>query len=250
MFGGHFYHASIRRLVSVFGTLFNNISVMRKDQAGNVKSIVRVPLAYGPKEKFLARLDEEPNLNENSVAIKLPRMSFEIVSIAYDTQAKLNRNNKIQVADNYYYFYSPYNISINLSIIAKNQDDALQVLEQILPYFQPEYTITIKEGIDPNLKTDVPITIANIDMTEDYEGDFMTRRAIIYTVSFDAKVRFYGPDRPKNLIKKVIVDTSMSILPQSGVEQYTAEVVPNTANIDDEYTIIEDTNWLDGTQQQ
>ena len=137
MFGNHFYHATIRRFVSVFGTLFNNISVVRKDSQGNVKSIVRVPLAYGPKEKFLVRIDEQPDLSTPNVAIKLPRMSFEILNIAYDTQSKLNRNNKILIDNKIYYTYSPYNISINLSIMAKNQDDALQIIEQIIPYFQP-----------------------------------------------------------------------------------------------------------------
>lgn len=249
MFGGHFYHASIRRLVSVFGTMFNDINIVRKDQAGNVKSMVRVPLAYGPKEKFLARIDEEPVLNQNSVAIKLPRMSFEIVSINYDTQSKLNRNNRVTGENGSFYMFAPYIISINLSIMTKNQDDALQVLEQILPYFQPEYTVTIKEGADNSLKTDVPITISSIDMAEDYEGDFMTRRAIIYTISFDAKVRFYGPDRSSefgdgSLIKKVIVNTRGSFNTNSGGEEYTATVDPLSANKDDEYIVIEEIDYF------
>lgn len=245
MFGNHFYHATIRRFVSVFGTLFNNISVVRKDSQGNVKSIVRVPLAYGPKEKFLVRIDEQPDLSTPNVAIKLPRMSFEILNIAYDTQSKLNRNNKILIDNKIYYTYSPYNISINLSIMAKNQDDALQIIEQIIPYFQPEYTITVKESISSSLKTDIPITLSTIDMQEDYEGDFMNRRAIIYTLSFDAKVRFYGPDRASSQIKKVIVNTLNQGVAGSGFEQQLTKVDPSDADIDDGYTIIEEINYLD-----
>lgn len=245
MFGNHFYHATIRRFVSVFGTLFNNISVVRKDSQGNVKSIVRVPLAYGPKEKFLVRIDEQPDLSTPNTAIKLPRMSFEILSIAYDTQSKLNRNNKILIDNKVYYTYSPYNISINLSIMAKNQDDALQIIEQIIPYFQPEYTITIKESISSSLKTDIPITLSTIDMQEDYEGDFMNRRAIIYTLSFDAKLRFYGPDRSTSQIKKVIVNTLNKDDLSSGFEQQVTRVFPESSGRDDQYTIIEEINYLD-----
>lgn len=243
MFGNHFYHATVRRFVSVFGTLFNNISVVRKDSAGNVMSIVKVPLAYGPKEKFLVRIDEEKDLTVPAVAIKLPRMSFEILNITYDTQSKLNKNNKIRVDDKLYYTFSPYNISLNLSIIAKNQDDALQIIEQIIPYFQPDYTVTIKEGISASVKTDIPITLSSIDMQEDYEGDFMNRRAIVYTLAFDAKLRFYGPDRQSNQIKKVIVNTVNRN--GSAYEQQTTRVNPITANEDDEYTIIEEINFLD-----
>lgn len=245
MFGNHFYHATIRRFVSVFGTLFNNISVVRKDTQGNVKSMVRVPLAYGPKEKFLVRIDEQPELSNPNVAIKLPRMSFEILSIAYDTQAKLNRNNKILIDNKVYYTYAPYNISLNLSIMAKNQDDALQIIEQIIPYFQPEYTITIKESISGSLKTDIPITLSTIDMQEDYEGDFMNRRAIIYTLSFDAKLRFYGPDRSVGQIKKVIVNTFDTQNVLSGYESQTTKVNPLESGIDDTYTIIEEINFMD-----
>jgi len=244
MFGDHFYHATVRRFVAVFGTLFNDISIIRKDSTGAVKSIIRVPLAYGPKEKFLARMDEEPDLSIRS-AIKLPRMSFEILNISYDTQSKLNRNNKIQIGDKLYYTFAPYNISINLSIIAKNQDDALQIIEQIIPYFQPEYTVTIKEGVSDTLKTDIPITLSTIDMQEDYEGDFMSRRAIIYTLSFDAKVRFYGPERNSKQIKTVIVNTFDTDNVLKGYEQQTNSINPTQSKSSEEYTIIQEINFLD-----
>ena len=199
---------------------------------------MRVPLAYGPKEKFLARLDQQPNLETPQVAIKLPRMSFEILTITYDTQSKLNRNNRIQVGESVFYTYAPYNISLNLSVMAKNQDDALQILEQIVPYFQPEYTVTVKEGLSDLLKTDVPITLSSIDMTEDYEGDFMSRRAIIYTLSFDAKVRFYGPERRAGVIKKTIINT-LDMDTQNGYERQFAQVEPRNAQAADDYVLRE-----------
>ena len=238
MFGGHLYHGTIRRFVSVFGSLFNDIRVIRTGG-----SSLRVPLAYGPKDKFLARIDEQTDLEAPKVAIKLPRMSFEILNIAYDTQSKLNRNNRILSNESIYYTYAPYNISLSLSIMAKNQDDALQILEQVVPYFQPEYTVTIKEGFSDLIKTDCPITLSSIDMSEDYEGDFMSRRAIIYTLSFDAKVRFYGPERKTGVIKKVIVNTLDTINP-NGYETQTVSVVPETAKAEDTYEIEEEINFF------
>ena len=239
MFGGHFYHASIRRFVSAFGSLFNDIKVVR-----STGSSLRVPLSYGPKEKFLARIDEQVDLQSPQVAIKLPRMSFEILNIAYDGASKLNRNNRILVGEKLYYTYAPYNISLSLSIMAKNQDDALQIIEQIIPYFQPEYTITIKESVSDLLKTDVPITLSSIDMQEDYEGDFMSRRAIIYTLSFDAKVRFYGPERQTGVIKRVIVKTLDIDNRLNGYEQQTTSVDPTSAQSDDVYQIIEEIDYF------
>lgn len=234
MFGGHFYHGTIRRFVSVFGSLFNDIRVIRTGG-----SSLRVPLAYGPKDKFLARIDEQTDLESPKVAIKLPRMSFEILNIAYDTQSKLNRNNRIISDERVFYTYAPYNISLNLNVMAKNQDDALQILEQIVPYFQPEYTVTVKEGFAELAKTDIPITLSSIDMAEDYEGDFMSRRAIIYTLSFDAKVRFYGPERKTGLIKKVIVNTLDTENP-NGYQSQSLEVNPKTSNSEDPYEIIQE----------
>ena len=244
MFGGHFYHASIRRFVSAFGSLFNDIKVVR-----STGSSLRVPLAYGPKEKFLARIDEQVDLQSPKVAIKLPRMSFEILNIAYDGASKLNRNNRILVGEKLYYTYAPYNISLSLSIMAKNQDDALQIIEQIIPYFQPEYTITIKESVSDLLKTDVPITLSSIDMTEDYEGDFLSRRAIIYTLSFDAKVRFYGPERQTGVIKRVVVKTLDIDNRTNGFEEQRISVEPTSAQQSDNYQIIEEIDFFSLTSR-
>lgn len=245
MFGGHFYHATIRRFVSVFGTLFNNVIVMRQDSSGNVKSTVRVPLAYGPKEKFLARIDEQADLQDPKVTIKLPRMSFEIDGIQYDTQSKLNRANKMMIDGKKHFVFSPYNISMSLNIMAKTQDDALQIIEQILPYFQPEYTVTIKEGVSDNVKTDVPITLTSVQLLDQYDGGFMERRAIIYTLNFEGKIRFYGPSQETNLIKRVIINTFDQPGSDVGYEQYVNQVDPITADPDGVYTIIKEVNLLD-----
>lgn len=231
MFSGHYYHATIRKMVSVFGTLFNNISVVRKDGNGTVVNITRVPLAYGPKQKFLARLDEQPNLDNTKVAIKLPRMSFEITTLTYDASTKINRNNILTFSTSdptsrkAIRTYAPYRMGLQLSIMAKNQDDALQVLEQILPHFQPEYTVTIKDLDELNLKTDVPFVLTGVQMNEDYEGDFIQRRAIIYTLDFETRLRFYGQVNDKEVIQNVLVDfrnpTTLGGIERLDIEQLT-----------------------------
>ena len=209
MLTGHFYHGHIRRIVSVFGSLFNNINVVRKDQTSKVIYSTRVPLAYGPKSKFLMRLDAQAALvDDDKIAMKLPRMSFEITSMTYDATTKINRNNTLSAIDandssikHNLRTFAPYRINFQLSIMAKNQDDALQITEQILPYFQPDYTVTITEVDSVNITTDIPFVLSGVTMTDDYEGDAMTRRAIVYTLDFETRVRFYGPVTKRALIR-------------------------------------------------
>ena len=204
--GVHFYHATIKRIVSVFGTIFNNIVVGR--HSGNkISNIMRVPISYGPKEKFLARINQ--NLEQQRVAIKLPRMSFEITAIEYDTSTKLNRLNKtLTTGDspggrNSMFQSVPYTLGMQLNIMSKNQEDALQILEQILPTFSPEYTVAIKDIEGTGSKTDVPFILNSVSFTDDYESDMITRRTIIYTLDFTVRVRF-APDTSKiSIIKKV-----------------------------------------------
>lgn len=253
MFSGHYYHATTRKVVSVFGTLFNNISVVRKDATGKVVNIVRVPLAYGPKQKFLARLDEQPNLDAAKVAIKLPRMSFEIFSLTYDSSTKTNRNNILTAPDSTngskqlaVRNYAPYRMGIQLSIMAKNQDDALQILEQILPNFQPEYTVTIKDLEEMNVTTDMPFVLTGVTMNEDYEGDFVQRRAIIYTLDFETRLRFYGPVSKRALIKTASVAINGN---GSGTEQISVQVDPLTASATDTYDVITSVEFLNASDK-
>lgn len=247
MFGGHFYNASIRRFVSVFGTLFNNLNVVRSTSGGEVKSITRVPLAYGPKQKFLARLDERPDLNAPDINIKLPRLSFEITGLAYDPSLKVSKLNKITSIDpndsskkQYVYTHTPYKINMQLAIMAKNQDDALQIIEQVIPYFQPEYTVSVKDIPDMGIISDVPIVLTGVTLSDDYEGDFQSRRAIVYTLDFEARIKFYGPIKNQSVIKSVTANMFDTDDTTALLEKYNATIDPIEAKEDETYTVTEE----------
>ena len=210
MFGNYFYHERIRKSVSIFGRLFNNLYVVRKDAAGGVLNQLKVPLAYAPRMKYLERIRENPSLeNDTRVAIKLPRMSFEIISIDYDLNRQLTKVSNFNTVgssiENRQKFYSPvpYNIGFQLNIYAKNQDDALQIVEQILPTFNPQYTLTIKpfKEIYPDFVEDIPIAIQGVTFSDDFEGPLESRRTIIYTLTFEMKAQFFGEIENKDIIR-------------------------------------------------
>jgi len=212
MFGTWFYHKRVRTAVSVFGSMFNNLHVLRHNTAGETISQVKVPLSYAPKRNFISRLDEMSKGEdaERRVAIKLPRMSFEITNMAYDPTRQLPKVNNIAKAGNditkkqKIYTSTPYTISFQLNIYAKSQDDALQIVEQILPYFAPQYTATIKPFADiPSLTEDVPIALSGVQFSDDYEGAIEQRRTIIYTLDFEMKIALYGPEGTGNIIRDV-----------------------------------------------
>lgn len=246
MFGDHFYHAAIRRTVAVFGTLFNDINVLRKGNDGTAKNIIKVPLAYGPKQKFLARLDQQADLNDPKIALKLPRMSFEITSLSYNTNAKLQKGIRQSFPDpldnsKKKTILGPvgYTLGIQLSILAKNQDDALQILEQILPFFQPEYTVTVKE-VNNTFKSDQPFILGSVSLSDDYEGDFSARRVIIYTLDFETRVNFYGGINSQGVIKNVTVDyNNNNVITDKPLSRQTATVNPLGASETDIYTVSE-----------
>ena len=212
MFGSHFYHATMRKSVAVFGTLFNDIKVIRKGASGAVLNQVKVPLAYGPKQKFLARLDQETGFDA-PMAIKLPRMAFEMTSLELDTNIKQQKRNKI-VEDHAsdvtkkktISHYTSYNIGMSLYILAKNQDDGLQIVEQILPYFQPEYTVSITPVDNFSHKQDVPIVLTGVSIQDEYEGDFTERRVLTYQLDFVMKMKFYGPTADQGIIRTINLD--------------------------------------------
>lgn len=237
MFGSHFYHATMRKSVAVFGTLFNNISVIRKDGSGNILNQIKVPLAYGPKQKFLARIESDTG-QAASMAIKLPRMSFEISGIELDTTAKLPKRTSIQEAGtsglskNTIKQIASYNINMSLNVMAKNQDDGLQILEQILPYFQPEYTVTINPVDNFSFKQDVPIVLNSTSIQDDYEGDFNTRRVLIYTLEFTMKMKFYGPTGEQSIIRNVDVN-----LNDTDITTFYEKVSVDATGDSDPYTI-------------
>ena len=213
MFGRYFYHKSISKTVTAFGTLFNNIQIRHYDENGDPSSVLKVPLAYGPTQKFLAKIEQQPS-GDRKVALTLPRMSFEMVSIDYDSQRKssvIQTFSSPKTEDGKaarVYSPTPYNIGFELNIISKLQDDALQIIEQILPFFQPSFNITIKLIPEIDDSRDIPIVLNRVGFREDYEGDFSTRRTIIYTLNFTAKTYLFSeiPSDNQGLIKKVQVD--------------------------------------------
>ena len=206
----YFYHEILRRTVVSFGSLFNEISIKHTDNSGNVKSVIKVPLAYGPTQKFLARLEQSPDLNK-PVQITLPRMSFEFTGLTYDptrksttTQTFIAKSAVDGTETKKVYLPVPYNMQFELSIMCKLNDDALQIIEQILPFFQPSYSMTIELVDIINEKRDIPVILENITMQDDYEGNFTTRRVLLYTLRFTAKTYLFGPvsSATRDIIKK------------------------------------------------
>ena len=209
----YFYHEILRRTVVSFGSLFNEISIKHTDNSGNVKSVIKVPLAYGPTQKFLARLEQSPDLNK-PVQITLPRMSFEFTGLTYDptrksttTQTFIAKSAVDGTETKKVYLPVPYNMQFELSIMCKLNDDALQIIEQILPFFQPSYSMTIELVDIINEKRDIPVILENIAMQDDYEGNFTTRRVLLYTLRFTAKTYLFGPvsSATKDIIKKATI---------------------------------------------
>lgn len=201
MFGTYFYHEKTRKCVAAFGKLFNNIYVLRKNSSGKVISQVKVPLAYAPKDKYLERIRENADLNnDQQVAIKLPRMSFEITSISYDTARQLSKINSVTTAGtvntnrNKLFTGVPYIISFQLNVYAKTQDDSLQIVEQILPSFNPQYSLTLIPFANeyPNYREDLPIAINGVAFQDDFENEVAARRTIIYTLDFEMRVSYYS----------------------------------------------------------
>jgi hypothetical protein len=236
MLGTYSYHEIFRRTVVAFGTLFNNIELRRSTE------VMKVPLAYGPKQKFLARLDQNPDPTNKRVQITLPRISFEINGIQYDPVRKVSPTQKIKFPkdndENKNVFMPvPYNLSFELAIISKNQEDGLQILEQILPFFQPHYNLSVKLVPDVEETKDVPVVLTSVDYEDTYEGDFSSRRAIIYTLQFTVKTFLYGPVTDSKTIKKVITDyytdTNTSTAPRE--VRYTIQPDPLSADADDDF---------------
>jgi len=266
MLGDYFYHEIFKKTTIGFGTLFNNIRIVHKNPDGTNASMLKVPLAYGPIQKFLARIEQQPDLAGKS-SLTLPRMSFEMRGLQYDATRKSsitqnfsttkNNGNKIKV-----YMPVPYNVQYELNIITKLNDDSLQIIEQILPYFQPSLNITIDFISSIGEKKDVPIQLENISFQDNYVGSFDDRRYIIHTLLFTAKTSIFGPvaDSTEGLIKKVQVDygnlpsrsktVRYSVTPEAK-QDYNSDNVINTVDdalvqpgddfgFNEEFAILED----------
>ena len=224
MLGQTFYNESLRKTVIAFGSLFNDIYISRKDSTGADVQTLKVPLAYGPKQKFIIRLEADPGL-DRAIAITLPRLGFEISGLEYDPSRKLNRiikrrkvstteDKKLQQMQSQY-TPVPYNLNFELFCMAKNSDDGIQIVEQIVPFFQPEYTVALKDVPEMDIVRDVPMVLNSTTYEDNYAGDFTERRAIIYTFNFTAKAYVYGPVSTAKPITKAEVKTYSDLQDQA-----------------------------------
>lgn len=234
----YFYHEILRRTVISFGSLFNDVSIKHKNSSDEVTSVIKVPLAYGPTQKFLARLEQSPDLNK-PIQITLPRMSFEFIGLTYDstrkvttTQTFLTVSDDNKTQEKKAYMPVPYNMQFELSIMTKLNDDMLQIVEQILPYFQPSYNLTVDLVKEIGEKRDIPVVLDSITMSDDYEGDFSTRRVLIYTLRFTAKIYLFGPisSASGDIIKKVSIGyisaSSSGVAARTGGRDLTYSITP------------------------
>lgn len=240
-----FYWGTTRKAVIAFGNLFNNIFIDRKDSAGNVIQTIKVPLSYAPIQKFIARIEAEPTPAEENYQVVLPRMSFEMMSVAYDPQRRVSPVQQSRGLNsssntlNAQYAPTPYNLEMNLYLYAKNQDDGLQVVEQILPYFNPDYNLSLNAIPELDLKTDLPILLNSISYEDQYEGNFQDRRAILWTLSFTVKLNYFGPINRQSLIKRATVDTYSDIDLTTKQRAYSVTVTPNESLPGDNFTFVE-----------
>jgi hypothetical protein len=245
MFGTHFYNEGLRKLTIAFGQLFNNIIIQNTSSTGAVTRRIKVPLAYAPKEKFLARIDQQANLQDDrKVAVTLPRLGFEITGLSYDPTRKINKMQKMikvktgEEGKKMYFNYAPvpYNINFSLYSFTATAENGLQIIEQILPFFQPEYTVTMKVVPELELVRDIPIVMNNVQYEDTYSGDFTRRRAVIYTLNFTAKTYLYGPMNNQGVIKSVQADMGTDTdSPLTREERIIVVPNPTTADADDDF---------------
>jgi hypothetical protein len=241
-----FYYGIIRKCIVGFGTLFSDIYIDRREGdsvTGPVIQRLQVPLAYAPKEKWLVRLDQDPSLQGHTY-VSLPRMSFEIIGYSYDPTRKLNRMNQIKCGSgdtsmNAMYSPVPYNIDLSLYILTKTQEDGLQIVEQILPTFTPEYTLTINVVPEMNVKVDVPIILNSVSVQDDYDGDFQSRRFVTHTLNFQMKTNLFGAISGQGVISEVEANIGQNEDFSNPNRIYTAEGDVTTSTVSNE-------SWLDG----
>lgn len=208
MFGKPFYFSLIRKYVILMGTLLNDIRITRTDKDGNVTSLLKVPITYAAKDKMLARVIQDPSIDRPSATTPLPMISFEMGKMAYDGARKLNTIGKVSVKDpdnvskfKYQYNPVPYNIQFKAFIYAKNAEDGTKIIEQILPYFTPDWTTTVNLIPEVEVTMDIPIVLNNISYTDNYDGAYENRRAIIWELDFTLKGYIYGPVKTSGIIK-------------------------------------------------
>lgn len=226
MFGNRFYNETTRRLVAVFGTLFNDISINRKNSSNEVVQEMIVPINYAPMQKLLARLDQDPDLD--APAITLPRMSFEMMNMTFDAERKLLSTNQIRIpgttstGDTVRYVPSPYDIEFELNVMTKYSEDGMKIIEQIIPFFKPDINLSVKliDGLDP---IDIPVVLNSVSKEDVYEASFEERRVLIWTLNFTMKAFFYGPPTDKKVIKFVENNLHSSLDSDQAFERLTVQ---------------------------
>lgn len=244
MYETPFYHGIIRKTIVGFGSLFSNIKIERKEGGsvtGNTVQTLKVPVGYAPKEKWIVRIDSDPTL-ENHTYTSLPRISFEITGYSYDSVRKTNRMQQIKCGEgvgslNTLNSPVPYNLDISLYILTKTQEDALQIIEQILPTFTPEYTLSINAVPEMNVVQDIPIILNSISVQDDYDGDFTTRRFVTHTLTFTLKLNLFGNTSTNGIITTVNANIN-DIITQQPLSNYTAIGDPADGSITSE-------SWLE-----
>ena len=243
MLDQRYYWGTVRKSIVAFGNMFNNITIEKKGP-NNTTYLQRVPLSYSPKQKFLARINQQPNVDKNSMQVILPRMGFEMVGIDYDPNRKISPIQQSRTLDgitvsNTQYAPTPYNLTVLLYIYARNQDEGLQIVEQILPYFNPDYNLTLKAIPELNIQNDLPILLNTIGFEDDYEGDFVTRRSVTWTLGFTLKLNFYGPISRAGIIRKVVANTFNDQELNEQRQKITVQTDPTSANVSDNYSYVE-----------
>lgn len=208
MFSTPFYFSLLRKYVILVGTLFNNIRITRADSTGHQTALLRVPITYAPKDKMLARVIQDTAIDRQTATIPLPAISFEMGRMSYDGSRKLNTIGKVSVKDatdankfKYQYNPVPYDIEFKVYIYAKNAEDGTKIIEQILPYFTPDWTTTVNLIPEVEVTMDIPVILNNISYSDNYDGDFRERRAIIWTLDLVLKGYLYGPVKKSGVIK-------------------------------------------------
>lgn len=236
-----FYSGVNRSVVITFGSLFSNIKIERSDNDGVKQNSIRVPISYGPKMKWLVRLLQDPNLND-STAIDLPRMSFELTGYQYANQVNLNKNNYMIAKDGKtQYTPVPYDLSFSLYIMTKNQDDGFAIVEQILPWFQPDLVVQIMMNETLGIAQNVPFNLTGVQLEDNWTGKFEERRAFIHTLTFTVRVNYFRPVEfyANGVIKKATVGVNFGNEAGIDTNTYSAEVNPREAEKTGIYTIDE-----------
>jgi hypothetical protein len=228
---GHVYsHGLIRDYIISFGTLFNDIKINRPPVAsGGDVDTMAIPLIYSPKNKYLARIETDLNLDK-PIAMALPGMSFELMSMSYSSERKLNTMQRVFKAKassntvlDFTYMPVPYEFLFQLNVYTKTIEDGTHIIEQILPFFTPEFTISLKSATDLGINVDLPIVLNAVNLEDNYEGGFEERRTITWSLDFSLKGSLFGPILDGKVINKAIVDFHPHLVSSNTFEQATVQ---------------------------